>query len=110
MFGFAYRCAGAEFLFFVLQCRADECGEERVRLQRLGFKFWMELAAEEPRVVRGLDDLDVIFIRRAPGDAQARGDQRFFVVAIEFVTVAVALACFQTSASSVPARTGLPLS
>src|SRR5260370_16706927 len=97
MFGFAYRCAGAEFLFFVLQCRADECGEERVRLQRLGFKFWIELAAEEPRVVRGLDDLDVIFIPRAPGDAPARGDHRFFLVGIEFVAVAYDLTYFPPS-------------
>src|SRR5258708_8190453 len=108
MFGFAYRCAGAEFLFFVLQCRADECGEERVRLQRLGFEFWMELAAEEPRVVRGLDNLDVIFIRRAPSDAQSRGDKCLLVVAVKFVAVAVALANFQISLSFVRERSRLP--
>src|SRR4029077_3495161 len=56
--GFAYRCGGAEFLSFVLEGGADECGEERVRFERLGFEFWVELAAEEPWVVWGFDDFD----------------------------------------------------
>src|SRR5258708_25438087 len=90
MFGFAYSRAGTEFLFFVLDGRSNEGGEERVRLQRLGFDFWMELTAEEPGMIGRLDDFDGIFIPRAAGDAQSRGDQRFLGCAVEFVAVAVA--------------------
>ena len=60
-------------------------------------------------MVGRLDDFDVIFIRRAPGDAQTRGDQGFLVVAIEFVAVAVALADFQFAVSFVRERARLQL-
>ena len=39
-----------------------------MRLQGLGLEFGVELAAEEPRVVGGLDDLYVVLIGRAPRD------------------------------------------
>src|SRR5260370_40943279 len=110
MFGFAYRCAGAEFLFFMLKGRANECGEEWVRLQRLGFEFWMELAAEEPRVVRGLDNFHVILVGRAAGDAQSRGDQGFLDVAIEVVAGAVGLPAFHFAAIFLVGTSGLLLS
>jgi len=42
---------GRSFCFFVFEGRADEGGEERVRLQRLRFEFWMELTAEEPGMI-----------------------------------------------------------
>src|SRR5260370_36318625 len=86
---------------FVLDGGADEGREERMRFERLGFEFRVELAAEEPRVVGGLDDFDVIFVRSASSDAQPGGDQRFLVVAIEFVAVAVALADLEFAVSLV---------
>jgi hypothetical protein len=59
---------------FVVERGADEGGEERVRFERLGFKFGVELATEEPRVIGGLDNFDVIFVGRAAGDAQASAE------------------------------------
>jgi len=53
----------ARLLEFVLERGAYEGGEERVRLEGLGFEFGVELAAEEPRVVRGFDDFDVVVSR-----------------------------------------------
>jgi len=47
----------------------------------------MELAAEEPGVVRRFDDFHVIFVGSAASNSQARRDERFFVLAIELVTM-----------------------
>jgi len=63
-------------VLFCARGRADEGGEERVRLQRLGFEFWMELTAEK-QGGPGLNDLDVILIRRPPSDAQAAATSVF---------------------------------
>ncbi len=68
---------GTRFQFLVFQRRAYEGREQRVRFQRLGFEFRMELAAKKPRMVGRLDDLDVILVGRAPGDAQTRACQDF---------------------------------
>ena len=65
---------GARFLDFVFQRSAYEGGEERMRLERLGLEFGVELAAEEPGMVGSFDDFDVIFVGRAAGDAQAGSD------------------------------------
>jgi len=51
---------GRAFIFLVLEGRADEGGEERVRFERLGFEFRVELAAEEPWVLGDLNDFDVV--------------------------------------------------
>ena len=72
----------------VFDASANERGEQRVRGQRLGLKFRMELAAEEPRMVGGFDNLYVNTIGRAPGDAKAGARQGIFVFAIEFVAMA----------------------
>ena len=55
----------------VIEGSADEGGEKRMRLERLGFEFGVELAAEEPGVIRGFDNFDVVFVGSAAGDAQA---------------------------------------
>src|SRR5260370_5471395 len=91
----------------MFQRRADEGGKEWMRFERFGFKFRVELAAKKPRMIRGVDDFNVIFIRSAPGDAQARGDQRFLVIAVEFVAVAVALADLECAVSLVRERAWL---
>src|ERR1035437_10017875 len=44
--------------------RADEALEQRVRLHGLGFELGMELAAQIPRMVADLADLDVRTVRR----------------------------------------------
>src|SRR5579883_2560360 len=71
--------------------RADECLEQRMRLHRLGLEFGMELAAEEPRVLRHLTDLHVLAVRRLSRNAQPRRRQLRFVFAVEFVPVTVPL-------------------
>ena len=53
----------------VIEGGADEGGEKRMRLERLGFEFGVELAAEEPGVVRGFDNFDVVVVGSATGDA-----------------------------------------
>src|SRR4051812_42730113 len=46
----------------VLIARADEAGEERVRLQRLRLELRMELYGHVPRVVPDLDDFDELAV------------------------------------------------
>jgi len=79
----------------IFQAGADEGGEERVRCQRLGFEFGMELAAQEPGMVRGFDYFYVDAVRCASSDAEAGARESFFVLAVEFVAMAVALGNFQ---------------
>src|SRR5215469_15175193 len=50
----------------------------------------MELAAEEVRMIRELDDLDISAVRRAAGDPHAAAHQHRFVLAVELVAMAVA--------------------
>src|ERR1022692_4023930 len=74
--------------------RADKALEQRVRLHGLGFELGVELAAEIPRVVGELADLDVGIVGRFAGDLQARRLQALFVLAIELVAVTMALVDF----------------
>src|SRR5450759_1928266 len=71
--------------------RADEALEQRVRFHGLGFELGMELAAEIPRMVADLADLDVGIIGRLAGDLETRRLQALFVFAVELVAVAMAL-------------------
>ena len=86
-------CVGGltEAQMTVFKARAHERGKQRMRSERLGFEFGMELAADEPGVVRGFDDFDVHAVGCASGDAETGAGERFFVLAIEFVAVAMAL-------------------
>src|SRR5580698_4221830 len=72
--------------------RGDKGGEQRVRFQWLRLEFGMELAAEKPGMIGYFANLDVHRIRRLPGNAESAGRQNLLVLAIEFVTVAMALA------------------
>ena len=83
----------------MLHARAHKRGEQRMRRQRLGLKFRMELAAQKPRMLRRLDNFHVFSVGRPAGDAESRGQQSFFVLAIEFVAVPVALADFRFAVS-----------
>ena len=60
-----------EALLPVPHAGANESGEKRVRRERFGFEFGMKLAADEPRVIRNLDNLHIDAIGRAAGDAEA---------------------------------------
>src|SRR5215472_1740177 len=82
-------------LLLVFQCRADERCKQRMRLQRLGLEFRMELAAEEPRMLGRLDNFHIIFVWRPSRNFQSRRHQRFLEVAVEFIAMAVALADFE---------------
>src|SRR5450759_3008366 len=74
--------------------RADEALEQRMRLHGLGFELGMELAAEIPRMVADLADLDVGTVGRLAGDLEARRLQAVFVFPIELVAVAMAFVDF----------------
>ena len=61
----------------MLQRRADEGAEQRMRLQRLRFELGMELAAEIPGMIGDLADLDVHAVRSLAREPQAvRGENR----------------------------------
>ena len=92
---------GPIFVFFMLDCRADEGGEERMRFERLGLEFRMKLAAEEPWMIGSFDDLDVIFVWSAAGDTKSSASQDFLVVAIELVAMPMALADFKLAVSAI---------
>ncbi len=78
----------------VLVAGGDEVAEDGVGLQWLGFEFGVELAAEEEGVGGDLDDLDVGGVGGGAGDAEACAGEDGFVLAVELVTVAVALGDF----------------
>ena len=71
--------------------RPNERQEKRMRREWLRLEFRMKLASEEPGMLRCFDDLHVFTIGRTAGDAETGIGQRFFVLAIEFVAVTVAL-------------------
>src|SRR5436305_11623288 len=73
-------------------CRGDERAEQRMRLQRFRFELGMKLAAEIPRMVCDLADLDVGAVGRLAGDPQARSRQDRLKFAIELEAMAMALA------------------
>ena len=62
---------GSQALLPVPHAGTNESGKERMRRQGFGFEFRMELAADEPRMIRNLDDLNVDAIGRAAGDPEA---------------------------------------
>src|SRR5436309_1939533 len=75
----------------VLRRRPNKGLEQGMRLHRLALELGVELAAEEPWVVRDLADLDVRIIRSLAGKLQARRLQVLFILAIEFVAVTMPL-------------------
>ena len=65
-----------------------------MRLKRLGFELGVELAAEEEGVGGDLDDLDVGGVGSGAGETETAAGEDGFVLAVELVAVAVALADF----------------
>src|SRR5687767_4276284 len=76
----------------VRDCRSYKRAEQRMRLERFRLEFGVELAAQEPRMVRQFADLDIDSIGSLPGQAQTMAGEDLFVFAVEFVTMAVPLA------------------
>ena len=63
------RIGGALLLELVLEGSADESRKKWMGLERLGFEFGMELAAEKPGMVRHFDNFNVIFVGGAAGNS-----------------------------------------
>src|SRR6476619_5994411 len=63
-----------------------------MRIERAALQLRMELDADEPWVVRTLDDLRQTAVRRHSGEDQTALLQRILVVAVHLVAVTVALA------------------
>src|ERR1019366_5656678 len=78
----------------VLIRRADERFEQRMRLHGLRFELGMELASQEPRMVRNFADLHVGAVGRLPGNTQSGRLQTFFIFPVELIAVPVALLDF----------------
>src|SRR5208282_5963982 len=81
------------FIFLtVFVSSAHERLKQRMRLQRLRFEFRMELASDEKRMARNLDDLNVSAVRSRAGNAQPGRDHGLLILAVELVTMPVPLA------------------
>src|SRR5438105_1253789 len=76
----------------IVERGAHERAEQRMRLQGLRLELRMELAAQEPGMIRELADLDVNAVGSLSGQPQTVLFQNSFVFAIEFVAVAMTLA------------------
>src|ERR1039457_5262723 len=77
--------------------RADERFEQRMRLHGLGFELGMELASQEPRMVRNFADLHVRAVRRLSRNPQPGSLQTLFIFPVELVAMPVALLDFARS-------------
>src|SRR5579875_162893 len=91
----------------IFDAGSDEGGEERVGREGLGLEFGMKLAADEPGMVGNFDDFDVHAVGSFAGDAEAGSGQRLFVIAIEFVAMAMTLGNFGLAVGFGGERAGL---
>src|SRR6202035_3611422 len=73
-------------LAILVSCAKEGC-KQRMRLKRLGFELWMELAAQEPRMVRDFADFHVHAVRRLAGNAHTACRENLLVFPIELVTM-----------------------
>src|SRR5579872_5244040 len=71
-----------------------------MRLQRFRLELRMELAANKMRMVRKLNHLYISPVRSRPGNPQPARRQGLFILAVEFVTMPVALADLELSINS----------
>ena len=88
----------------------NEARKQRMRLQWLRFEFRVELAAQEPRMVRQLGNLHEVSVRRIAGEFHAVAADDFFIFPVELIAMAVSFGYFLVSrksempASPAPAR------
>src|SRR5205809_1812069 len=61
--------------------------EERMRLQRLRFKFGMELATQKVRMIRKFHDLHIRSVGSSAGDLQSCASQDGLILAIELIAM-----------------------
>src|SRR5579875_127482 len=76
----------------LLYRRLDERGEQRMRIEGLGFELGVELDADEPGMVGELDDLGQLAVGRHAGEPHPGLLELRLVVDVDLVSVAVALA------------------
>src|SRR5688572_17394086 len=74
----------------LLDRRADEAAEQRVRLERARLQLRVELNADEPRVALDLDDLGQEAVRRQAGDDHALVLEPVAIGHVDLVAVTVA--------------------
>src|SRR2546423_9334813 len=79
----------------VIDRGAHKPGEQRMGTHRPRLELGMELATDEPRMLRQLDHLDERAVGRQPGRPQAVLRQDIAVRVRHFVTVAMPLAHFR---------------
>src|SRR5579871_873842 len=90
----------------IFVCCTYESTEQRMRLERLRLELWMELAPDEVGMIGQFHHLHVSAVWSRTGEAKSSRGQWFFVLAIELVTMPVALADFQRAVNFVRQRTG----
>src|SRR5207302_2550798 len=71
--------------------RSNKGCEQRMRRQWLRFEFRMELAAEEPRMIRQLNDFHEILVRRDARNDQTVFGKHLLELPIEFVPMTMPL-------------------
>src|ERR1017187_2632834 len=84
----------------VLVTRRDKRLEQRMRLQRLRLELGMELAAQEIRMSRQLDNLYISRVRGGAADGQPAAREQRLVFTIEFIPVPMPLADLRRSTVS----------
>src|SRR5436190_8561946 len=75
-----------------LHCRGDEAREQRMRPRRPRLELRMELAADEPRMLRVLDDLDELTVGTHAGELEATLDEHVAILVGHLVAVTMPLA------------------
>src|SRR5579859_1716653 len=80
---------------------ANKRSKQRMRLERLGFELGMKLAAQIPRMISDLADLDVGAIGSLAGNPQTGRCQNLLIFAIELVAVTMPLADLRRAISLV---------
>src|SRR3546814_798930 len=76
----------------LLHRRFDEAGEQRMRVKRLRFQLRVELHADKPRMIGPLDDFGQRSVGRHARKDQPVLFQRFAVVDVHLIAVAMPLA------------------
>src|SRR6267143_3142093 len=106
--------SGMEYIITVLRRpvlagRTNEGCEERVRHQRLRLELRVELATQEPRMIRNFNDLDEVLVRRNTRNDQAVLGQNLLEPPIEFVAMPVALGNHRSVVDAVGERSLLEI-
>src|SRR5207253_5884012 len=83
--------------------------EQRMRRQRLRLEFRMELAAEEPRMIRQLNDFHEILVGRDARNDQTVFSQHLLELPIEFVSMTMPLGNDIRLVNSIGQRAGLQI-